>query len=900
MNNYLYTWIDVQSRLEEYFSQVRNVAWLEDVSFRAYWDGLTISYSRKKREEEIIDKLTDIFGGAFVHKQTAASFLSMEGGETFPVYFEEVEPDEIDVLSVRPNLGLGPFVGKKEAFSTESPLHAHFFAFHSFKGGVGRTLHAIAFALYLAQEHKVLLIDADFEAPGISWLLAQSSISFSDFLAMVHGNSNHEKGIEIVAEKLKDNDEEQGNLFILPAYRGLNEDKIPTLEIKPEHIYNFSPEPFLLTDVIDQLAQKLHAKYVILDLRAGVSELSSGWFFDPRIQKVFTTTLSSQSLLGTAKMFDILARFNSQNQTHDTRLPFLIISQVSMAALESEKAIWRSPMELNPALNLLKLRKRFVKAFYDAPKTSDAAAREQSEEEIITNEIPPYTLFSAEKDSLKSLPDKWYEVAQRIKDSKLEQEMAKLQAILPDDRLENQQENWDENRKKLREAAKMLIFAEGNEQTDFLVTSAIENLMTEFKSRLPICVVAGAKGAGKTFLYKQIWKSKDWSDFLAKKFPSNRNSAFILPITIPQNQSYATESLYSNLYHVTQYTTKEDIWADYIRPAVQQNLKDTLTDTEWRERWLDYMAWAAGFKVSEPQVGRAFIDLLKDKQQKIVAIFDGLEELFADFHTNPQAKAAIRALTQDVPNLLEKQGDMHLGLIVFIRKDIISAAVTQNTGQLLSRYAKFELKWDAGEALRLIHWILITFNIFRNHSLHTNELKDKTFEELVPGLYKLWGMRMASDTSKEAYSHNWVLGALANLKKEIQSRDIVRFLGEAAELSMQVGEESSSQLYKNRLLYPTAIKKSIGQVGKEKINEIRSENLALKRIFEDLEKNTDIKFPCPPDIMKEVLPNEADISILEESGVVILHNGEYYMASIYQQSLGFEYSRKGTPKVLYF
>lgn len=58
-------------------------------------------------------------------------------------------------------------------------------AFHSFKGGVGRTLHALALAFQIARNKKdrVLLVDADLEAPGITWLLPsrlpQPPVSFS-------------------------------------------------------------------------------------------------------------------------------------------------------------------------------------------------------------------------------------------------------------------------------------------------------------------------------------------------------------------------------------------------------------------------------------------------------------------------------------------------------------------------------------------------------------------------------------------------------------------------------------------------------------------------------------------------------------------------------------------------
>lgn len=47
-------------------------------------------------------------------------------------------------------------------------------AFHSFKGGVGRTLSLIVFVRDMVEQYglnkKVLIVDGDIEAPGLTWL----------------------------------------------------------------------------------------------------------------------------------------------------------------------------------------------------------------------------------------------------------------------------------------------------------------------------------------------------------------------------------------------------------------------------------------------------------------------------------------------------------------------------------------------------------------------------------------------------------------------------------------------------------------------------------------------------------------------------------------------------------
>jgi hypothetical protein len=100
-------------------------------------------------------------------------------------------------------------------------------------------------------------------------------------------------------------------------------------------------------------------------------------------------------------------------------------------------------------------------------------------------------------------------------------------------------------------------------------------------------------------------------------------------------------------------------------------------------------------------------------------------------------------------------------------------------------------------------------------------------------------------------------------------------------------------------LSPQNIRESIGVVGKEKIKEVKDENPPLKIIIELLEKNkSNLKFPCAPEDLLGVLTND-EIQLLEANGVIKMYQGEYYMAEIFRQGLGFLYSRKARPKSLF-
>ncbi|MEY4905087.1 MAG: hypothetical protein RLZZ292_2902 [Bacteroidota bacterium] len=901
INTRFYTWVDVQDTLDAYFSSDNNKNWLDNVTFRAYWDGLNICFSKPKEESAILEKLSTIFLARLKKDDDNINYLELENNIKFFIFFEEVEKEDIEESMFKPSLARKSIIAssKKEDLNRNSLETPTLFAFHSFKGGVGRTLHSIAFALQLAEKSKVLLIDADFEAPGITWLIENREIALSDVLAMVHGSENEQEVIDYTASILKETVGTDG-IFVLPAFRELSEKTSSVLEIKPEHIFKFSKNPFILSDIVKKLGIALGVDYIVMDLRAGISELSTGWLLDPLINKVFVTTLSSQSLLGTEMMFRLLSKFEKSNNIENQNKPFLIVSQIPKTSLKEVTLGWTGDTDSDATLK--PLRDAYATSFIQPSEYEGKEEDNLTDEQITARVVTPYAIFSEEFDTLKFLPDSWKAVCDRIKSVELHKEMAILTDILPTNGIGNETtEDFAEGREKLMEFSKKMIFAESTEIDDFLITESIRKIATKYRTQVPIAVIVGAKGSGKTFLYKQIARFEDWKNFIEKIIGATpNNSALIFPVTIPSNEGNSEKfnKIPEKIKNITGYKG-ETVWSEHIKPNIEKSLKSDLTVSEWREKWLDYMAWATGFEVGKNNISKEFIKFLENKNIKMVGIFDGLEDIFNEFNSNPNQQKALGALLQDVPNWLESQSKKYLGITIFIRKDLVSAAITQNLGQFLDKYNDFELKWNIEEALRLVNWIIIKSKTFMDYPITLENLGDKKENDLTSPLYKLWGMKMGKITSNEAHSKNWILGSLANLKKEVQSRDIVRFLAIAAQKSKVDMASSYNSVYTDRVLFPINIRKAIDAVGIEKISEVKNENEPLNKILEILESKTNtIGFPCKLEDIKQSI-DEKQIKILEDNGIIVFHNGEYYMAEIYRKGMGFKYSRIGRPKVLY-
>lgn len=885
MSDKLYTWIDVQNRLREFQDSLdgKGREWFKGKSARAYWDGLRISVLSGQGEanmKAIQAQLEEIFLARYNSEKNTITLGEAPSTIPFPVFFEEEESEE-DLLKEYFRAGFSPlsFVADVAPFQgdrlrkDDEPV---VLAFHSFKGGVGRTLHAITLALNLSQKgQKVLLIDADFEAPGISWYFSNPVISFADFIAMAHGDSSpdFEYTLKNSAAQIPQNSALE-NIQILPAFRDASLFGAPI--IKPEHL-NTVDQPFRLQDLVIELGKKLSADYVILDLRAGLSELSSGWLLDPKVYKAIVTTLSGQSLRGCQ---NLLEQTNAKYEKFEFRnkenmLPFLVFSQVP-ADLEKEVPMsWEVTEGPYQNEDFVSLKNCYISLLASPVENSPFAEWKEA------------ACFSIEYTSLKNLPHSWDEVADKIQKSGIIEGIEPLEKWLPlpskasplsggrtivkEEHLEQQQ---DEKRKKLSKTAEDLIHADSTPVDDFLVTQPIEQLAVRHISVLPMTVVVGAKGSGKTYLFKSLSQLADWSDFLKKVRP-NLNGEVIrakfCKVTIPQNLDGEQTQLHAVI--------KENIehWLQ----------KPLLTASDWRKKWLDIIAWANGVNIGDEGAWEHFE---QHNTEKVICLLDGLEELFAEYF-NPKKephKTALRALLQDVPSWLESLPQKNIGLIVFIRQDIVSYVILQNAAQFLSKYKEFQLKWNEEEALRLAYWVAAIKAKVIPEDLRA--IRDLGRADLEGLLYPVWGQKMGGSNSREARTADWVLDALSNFQDEVQSRDIVRFLHVAADIS-------SGASYDDRLLTPTGIRSSIARVGEKKLDEVKTENGPLYEILEKVQgRSASLSFPCAKASLDFLEAREQEM--LEKNGILRQYNSEYYLAEIYRRGLGISYSKRGKPRLL--
>ena len=362
------------------------------------------------------------------------------------------------------------------------------------------------------------------------------------------------------------------------------------------------------------------------------------------------------------------------------------------------------------------------------------------------------------------------DVMAKIADGMLEKEIAAGAAE------ENQRspEDMKDIVSRLHDIATSEITAEGSASSNMLATTSIREIVREFRDTVPQLVVLGAKGSGKTYIYKQLLSRKNWENFSYGVEPAgekDRERTLILPLVCSLNikmlLSMVRECIESCNHTFEEVDIKPDIIdRNYTKLASYAEKETSLT--EWMEIWQRLMLDMLGAGYSDiSELDR----YLENKGKRILFIVDGLEDLFMDLQVQKQKtwRFAIRALCQNIVNTLRNLQFGNVGIVVFARKDMAEEAIEINFDQFQNQYHKYELKWSPSEALRLALWIAKQADPALGEGVDILKASREVLEER---LEKLWGKKLGRYDSREANSARWIIAALSDFSNQLQARDI--------------------------------------------------------------------------------------------------------------------------------
>lgn len=867
----LYTWKDVENALLSREGRAKwNASWKKIL---VYPDEVVIY--KKKLEEDVkdADRLNDILGKHF-HSEKNCIVLDVFGVKLSISYEEMDEWEEVDDREVPLFRDMFLKDATKDYKGNPELPGCPIIAFHSYKGGVGRTLSLVSLLKEISNIYgnrkKVLIIDSDLEAPGLTWALekdAQFSMSYLDLLSIFGVYGDTQETIEIVSNIMQgdaiylNGDKERVSHYFLPAY--LREEQMATMMPRIDSLLNASDNAYLITDAISKLGKALGSDLIMVDLRAGVSNISAPFLFDARVQKYFVSSTSLQSIRGTQFI---------ENQVY---------SKSPLSIANTKILLTMVPKELSKDI-----KQRIMDQLTQIPEIVNDGADETYLREEYAYEID----FAANLLGLGDFDD----ICMALQGTKLSQIMNSIATSLFKEKEENTA--YEMSERTIRKALKNLheyvnITAEASDDTDILVTDSISKIIAKHRTSLPNLVVLGAKGAGKTYLYRQFVQKQNWNDFahdyndLKRVFPSN---AVFIPMLATTNDNKVSPLINSCFEEAKKYLGDRKLNSNAFE-ALRERLYDrvrTNNRSDWVSFWEDQVLGLFGNQFANLQELNAHLGSIG---KNIIFLIDGLDDLLNVTESSDVINMAIQTLCQEFVRRINSMRDRHIGMIIFVRRDIAEEAIPYNFQQFRDQYKDFELSWSQTEALRLALWVA---GKAIPELMPQEGIQNLVREDIENRLELLWGKKLGKDNSKEAVSSRWILAALSDLKGQLQARDIVRFLYYATDNS-----ESVVLTFRNRYIMPQAIRAAIEPCAKDKIDEIKTEMKTIYNIFEKFKEVHPEERRLPMKLDQIALTVD-ELTKLEEQGYIKIEDKQYYLPEIIRQALGYQYRSGARPKVL--
>lgn len=755
-----------------------------------------------------------------------------------------------------------------------SDLECPVIAFHSYKGGVGRTLTLLAFAKAWTNirknksENKLLIIDSDLEAPGLTWIqgdIDEDAFSYLDLLTLIQDNDNVDDILSIAKREIGrlnisiETDQEKVDHYFLPTFR--YEEQLYDLYASPNTIIKSKNKQYYLAEILAKIAKSLNISAVLVDLRAGISEYSAPLLFDPRVKKYFVTSTSSQSVIGTKKLLEYVSK--GLKIEEDSILPTILLNMIPNGI---------SKDDINTIYST------FLSSFKS----------DERDEQLLDNIIVECP-FASELVHLTSIE----QIINILKDRelyvKIEQVVQQYYSVQKNEEIVYTDEERKVILKKIHEYADKQITAEANGALELLLTQPIKNLCQRFKDDVPNTVVMGAKGSGKTFLYSKLLEKQEWYSFcdsIVEGDEEKDEKAYFIPLIAPKNMSQWRKTIEQCIH-----CCNENVEIANVETFVYlKNTKDLEVLSKDKINWVKFWEEMLSQSVNEKYKTLDEVNKrLGEENNKIVFLIDGLEEILKDVSTNKIHQEAIQVLCQDIMNELAVKYE-NIGMIIFLRSDMAQNAITINYEQFKQSYAYAELKWTSDEALKLAVWLVgKAVDGFYDSSI---PIENASKEAIDKYLKKLWGLKLGKNNSNEAYSSRWILAALSDFNGRLQARDIIRFLQNAAYPS------DKKAPYRDRIFMPAEIRKAVSICSEKKIEEIKTEYKELEPIFLKLENLEPEEKVLPLNLTGNNALSNAEEKVMIQEGYLTRYGGKLYLPEIVRHALGFKYGKGARPKVL--
>lgn len=864
----------------------------EIASARVGWFGLLLQAEAPVAEDAVADALEALFPSRVLRQPLR---IALEGGQANADLEVGIEIATSSSASRQPFGVIDGWIDFRRPTPKSNRRAMPIAAALSVKGGTGRTTTAVAFALHWAEVAKrpVLLVDADLEAPGVSYLFEAFSgrpkISLEDLVTLAH--SEEVDGAPVatgfVAERLRDH-LVPGNVYVLPLRRDINE--LASSSVRPEHLS--TPErPFAMADLLSEVAQHLGVAGVVVDVRAGLVPLGVNLAMDPDVSPIIVTNLAEQSIRATTSFVAFLAR-EFRRAGAVPRRPLLVVNRV--------------PLIFRQTGMDKKLTEPLVTGLIDSLVAHTAEVGASEDVYSTVPEVQPFIQVD-----VPELPDMqvptgdWRNFLEQLRSSGFSRALAEGSDEFLATELSTKSDGappilvselaQETQRHALEAFANQLIAAENVQGTvpRPLVTQPLRALASRYKSEVPVAIAEGAKGTGKTLAARYIISKDSWNSVVSDLIGvAHAIQAKVVPVTvsIQSSETFQREADEARRLHSCELGFQNPLSVYETTTFLKECLEASLTEAEWVSVWLDVIAWSLGFKARSTGAGEELFDELRRAGRSIVTVFEGLEELYGS-PADAGVEAAMRALLISLPQKLRSAPLRPIGLLIFVRRDTVEAAVRQNLDQFRREYASFALSWTEEDVLELAAWLADQSHALPG--LWSDDFQERSTVERAAALEPLWGSKLGPDDepgrrTREAYTATWVVAVLSDLRGRLVPRDLVRLLASAAKISP---DREELELYANRLLTPRALRTAVETTSSLKVAETEEEILELKPAFDKFKSQADeLSVPLTDDVIARLGLTSLEVNALVRHGIIYGEKAPYEVPELFRRGLGLKHS----------
>lgn len=690
--------------------------------------------------------------------------------------------------------------------------------FYSFKGGVGRTTALGILARMLAAEkRRVVMLDFDLEAPGLSYMFPsafpenQPMYGILDYLHQRY--LTPDANLPPISECLYQVELPfRSEVYLVPAGE-YNENYVHRLADLDVRLF-YQRDANAMKQLIEDIVHHLNTPDVLLiDARTGFTEIGAVALLDLADIGIVCFSPTVQNYAGLDWILKAAKKQFDYRGKPDIR--FLLTPIPPVDAIQRER--WVAHAE------------DYIMDKWDIPP--DLSVEDFHTDVSYNPIVNTVDDFAGEVDNSIVLP---YESLLEVINSSLQSDPTGLSAT---------SKLVDETRRDVLDeltfrAATAQELSPNDIPTIFQRTGNFPQFL-ETRTWL----VRGAKGTGKSLLWRLFIEQSNHARNIAQPEIDLRHVLFVpahgreevSPTLLNSNdlQSYAQQVGTTHWGAFWQYYALLQLYA--ALPELQSDIpRDDLVALYQTKQpsHSDILSWIIG-QIQSPMALSSVGDALRQVDQWLLTknqtVWLFYDELDIAFQTETMRCSALESLfawwVESAPSykcIVPK---------ILLREDIWQTLNFPNKSHITGR--NIQLRWDEADLWRLVlrqALVSPTYAGLIKPSISTKEVDSIELAGLRKMLFPLWGERMGR--GKRAYTYNWVRNRMSDGNNNVFPRSVMVLLQQAIKLEKQY---AAGSVYES-IVRPKALTDALPVASQQRVDEIQEEYPELAPYLDKLRK----------------------------------------------------------------